>query len=134
LVYDHLRRSFTAGDQNYDAQFWFGREAFILGNFTESRAIFDSLGRANLPAHLRNQIRGVISDESGRSRVYIGDVVTIEDAYMFIHCPDFTQDIFVHRTRFAEEEWVKLKRGDRVAFTIGFSMRGPTAASIHPTK
>jgi tetratricopeptide (TPR) repeat protein len=31
LIIDHLRKSFTRGDNNFNAQFWFGRELFLAG-------------------------------------------------------------------------------------------------------
>ena len=132
LILDHLRRSFTAGDQNYDAQFWFAREAFLAGIIQEAQQVFQALRNANIPSKLRNEIRGIISDESGRSRVYLGDVATIEDAYMFVRFPDFPDNIFVHSTLVADEDWAQLKRGSKVACTVGFNMRGPTAASVRP--
>jgi tetratricopeptide (TPR) repeat protein len=130
LISDHLRRSFTSGDQNYDAQFWYAREAFVSGNASEAEERFKSLRNANIPVQLRNVVRGIVIDDSGRAHVYLGDVISKEDAYLFIRSPAFKENIFVHRTRVAEEEWGQFKRGGRVAFTLGFSMRGPTAASI----
>jgi tetratricopeptide (TPR) repeat protein/cold shock CspA family protein len=132
LISDHLRRSFTGGDQNYDAQFWYAREAFLSGKTREASEIFTALRNANMPGQLRNLVRGTVSDSSGRGHVYIGEVASIEDAYMFVKCPDFKENIFVHRTRVHDEEWSQFSRGGRVAFTLGFSMRGPTAVSIRP--
>ena len=132
LVLDHLRRSFTAGDQNYDAQFWFARQTFLTGRTEEAMEVFRSLRDSNIPSKLRNEIRGAIRDESGRSQVYLGEVANIEDSYMFVDSPEFSRNIFVHRTNVADENWPRLKRGSRVAFTVGFNMRGPTAASARP--
>jgi len=132
LIYDHLRRSFTAGDQNFEAQFWFAREAFLAGKNQEAKEIFTSLRNAAVPLVLRNQVRGVVRDSDGRSHVYLGEVAASLDAYIFVRCPDFTENIFVHRTRVADEDWAQFTRGRKVAFTLGFNMRGPTAASIRP--
>lgn len=132
LVLDHLRRSFAEGDQNYDAQFWYGREAFLTEKFEEATKVFRKLRSANIPSRLSNQVRGLIRDETGRSRVYVGEVVTVEDAYMFVRCPDFRENVFVHRSRTAEADWAAFKRGSKLAFTVGFNMRGPIAASIQP--
>jgi tetratricopeptide (TPR) repeat protein len=132
LVFDHLRRSFTGGDQNYDAQFWYAREAFLSGKTTEATEMFKALRSADMPVQLRNQVRGTVTDAAGHPRVYLGNVAAIEDAYFFVRCPDFKDDIFVHRRHIAEGDWEHFARGGRVAFTLGFSMRGPTAASIRP--
>jgi tetratricopeptide (TPR) repeat protein len=132
LIADHLRRSFTSGDQNYDAQFWYAREQFLAGNTADAKTIFNALRSANIPLQLRNEVRGTVTDETGRSRVYVGNVANIEDAYMFVRCPDFAADIFVHRTRAPDEDWSRFSRGSRVAFTLGFTMRGATASTIRP--
>jgi cold shock CspA family protein len=81
---------------------------------------------------LRNQVRGPVADTDGRTHVYTGEVATIEDAYLFVRCPDFHDHIFVHRSRVSDENWKLLARSSRVAFTMGFNMRGPTAISINP--
>lgn len=130
LVYEHLRRSFTVGDQNYEAQFWCAREAFMTGKSAEAMELFKSLRGATMPVRLRNEVRGVVQDQSGRSRVYTGEIVTIDDAYLFIRCPDFVENIFVHRTRVADDLWAQFRRGLKVSFTLGFNMRGPTAESV----
>jgi cold shock CspA family protein len=130
LIFDHLRRSFASGDQNYDAQFWYARQAFLAGNLSEASDKFKALRNANMPVQLRNQVRGTVTDASGRGRVYLGEVASIEDAYMFVGSPELKENIFVHRTRVADQGWGNFSRGGRVAFTLGFSMRGPTAVSI----
>jgi cold shock CspA family protein/tetratricopeptide (TPR) repeat protein len=130
LIFDHLRRSFTAGDQNYEAQFWYAREAFMTGDFGTAKQIFQSLRTARIPSEYKNRIRGVLSDEAGRARVFVGEVFTVEDAYMFVKCPDFQENIFVHRSRTSADGWEQYKRGTKVALSVGFTMRGPTAASV----
>ncbi len=132
LIIEHLRRSFTTGDQNFEAQFWYAREAFIAGKTADARAVFEGLRKTTIPAALRNKVRGVIADKGGRSVVYFGEVVTVEDAYLFVQSPELSERIFVHRTRVDDDKWVLLKRGTKVAFTVGFNMRGPTVETIHP--
>jgi cold shock CspA family protein len=132
LIANHLRRSFVSGDQNYEAQFWFGRQAFLSGRYDEANRTFGALRTAAISSALRNQVRGVVRDKSGRNRVFLGEVVTNSDAYMFVRCPDFAENIFVHRTRVADERWPEFERGRKVAFTLGFSMRGPTVDFISP--
>ena len=130
LILDHLRRSFTAGDRNYDAQFWYARQAFLSGKFAEATAGFKALRDARVPAGLMNQVRGIITDGTERSGVYVGEVAAIEPGYMFVRSPEFSERVFVHWSKAAEDDWDNFRRGDRVAFTVGFNMRGPTAASI----
>ena len=42
-VIDHLKRSFTEGDNHYEAQYWCARELFLQGNFIDAAKIFRSL-------------------------------------------------------------------------------------------
>jgi cold shock CspA family protein/Flp pilus assembly protein TadD len=130
FVFDHLRRSFVSGDQNYEAQFWYAREAFLRGEYSEAEEVFQTLRSAPMPSEIKNKIRATINDTSGRPRVYAGEVATVEYGYMFLKCPDLPDNIFVHRSRITEDPWERFRRGSRVVFTVGFSMRGPTAASV----
>lgn len=84
MVFNHLRRSFTAGDQNFEAQFWYAREAFLLGKMSEATQAFRALSNAQIPPQMRHQVRGIITDEAGRTKVFAGEVMTIDDGYMFV--------------------------------------------------
>ncbi len=88
FVVDHLRRSFTVGDQNYEAQFWYARGLFLAGKTDEAKETFRSLRDVSMPVKLRNLVRGTVTDSEGRGRVYLGEVASIEDAYMFVRCAD----------------------------------------------
>jgi tetratricopeptide (TPR) repeat protein len=39
-IIQHLKRSFTEGDNQYEAQFWYARELFLQGHFGEASKIF----------------------------------------------------------------------------------------------
>ena len=130
FIFDHLRRSFTKGDQNYEAQFWYARQAFLTGKTAEAESIFQLLRQAAMPPALRNEVRGIIVDDRGRTKVYVGEVMKVDDAYMFVRCAEFSDNVFIHRTRAPEGEWAHFRRGDRVMFTVGFNMRGPTGATV----
>jgi hypothetical protein len=68
MIFNHLRRSFTAGDQNFEAQFWYAREAFLLGKMSEATQAFRALSNAQIPPQMRQQVRGIITDKAGRLR------------------------------------------------------------------
>ena len=44
LIEYHLRRSFTPGDKNYEAQLLYARQLYILGDLPGSRNIFKKNG------------------------------------------------------------------------------------------
>ena len=130
LILDHLRRSFTTGDRNFEAQFWYAREAFLDGKYDEAIQVFRDLADAPIPSSEKTQIRGIIVDKNQRSSVYTAEVVNVEATYIFIKCKEFPDNIFAHRSTVNGEEWNKLRRGSRIACTIGFNLRGPTAATV----
>jgi cold shock CspA family protein len=130
FVFDHLRRSFVAGDPNYEAQFWYAREAFLRGQHSDAEAVFQALRNSPMPPDIKNKIRATIDDESGHPRIYSGEIVTVEYGYMFLRCVDIPENVFVHRSRITEDPWERFRRGSKVVFTVGFSMRGATAASV----
>ncbi|MCH8238367.1 MAG: tetratricopeptide repeat protein, partial [Proteobacteria bacterium] len=40
---EHLKRSFTEGDNHYEAQFWYARELFLQGHFVEAAKLFSAI-------------------------------------------------------------------------------------------
>src|SRR5260221_1996548 len=75
LILDHLRRSFTTGDKNFEAKFLYARKAFLMGNTGEASQIFADLWNAEISPQLRQQVREMITDEAGRDKVFIGEVM-----------------------------------------------------------
>ena len=43
-----LRRGFSEGDSNFEAQFWYARQLYVVGNVEEARVRFRGLGRLSL--------------------------------------------------------------------------------------
>ena len=122
-----LRRSFSDGDTNFDAQFWFARENFLVGNLQESDKMFSKLGGAVNDPVLRNRIRGFILDESGRVKRFRATVRKREEAYFFATPEAFPRDVFCHASQVADEIWDNVYVGSVLELEIGFSMRGPAA-------
>ncbi|MDA2935139.1 SIR2 family protein [Acidobacteria bacterium AH-259-D05] len=130
FVADHLRRSFAEGDSNYDAQFWYARHQFLLGNHDEAEKHFSRLQHAPIPANIRNTVRGVVRQSDGSATGFQGIVTKKEATYMFIRCADFETNIFAHISTTSEKEWEHIKINSEVSFTVGFTMRGAIAASV----
>ncbi len=49
---------------------------------------------------------------------------------MFVRCADFTDNIFIHRSRAGDVSWNEFSRASKVVFKVGFNMRGLTGASV----
>jgi tetratricopeptide (TPR) repeat protein len=120
----HLRRSFSTGDANYDAQILYARELYLSGQLDESKVIFDSLHHVRLSPDNINQIRYPLEKESQ------GYIAKIETTYCFILRDGVADWIFAHRNNVDQELWDNLARDSRVKFKIGFTMKGPSAFDV----
>lgn len=74
----HLKRSFTKGDSNYEAQLLYGRQLFINGKLDESRDIFRALAKAKVGYNIK---RRVVYPLEG---VHRGRVAKSEAAYFLL--------------------------------------------------
>ncbi|MGC2048276.1 MAG: SIR2 family protein [Gallionella sp.] len=126
----HLKHSFTQGDSNLDAQFWYARQNFIYGDRELAQTIFSALGKTWIPAEYRNDVKGVILDVNGNGKRFSGSIKRVEDYYCYIVCPDLHCDIFAHGSDFIDEDWKKISSGTRVSFVLGFSFRGPRTKHV----
>ncbi|MFZ5861746.1 MAG: SIR2 family protein [Nitrospirota bacterium] len=123
LVY-HLRRSFTDGDNNYDAQLLYGRQLFLNGEVDESKEVFRRLGNARINPDVRDKLLYPM-DQS-----FTGQVARLEATYCFIARDGLNDWIYAHCNNIDESAWKMLTRGTRVSFKIGFTMRGPNAFDV----
>jgi cold shock CspA family protein len=123
LIY-HLRRSFTDGDQNYDARILYARQLFVDSAFDESRKVFDSLRKLRLAPGVRNQLLYSIDGISE------GRISKLETTYCFISRDGAGDWIYAYCSNVDENTWKNLTYGVRVRFEIAFSVRGPGAFNV----
>lgn len=120
----HLRRSFSPGDVNYDAQLLYGRQLYLSGEILESKKIFKDLGKARMAPEQMNRIRYPVDSK------YYGTIMKQEISYLFIQGDGTTDWVFAHRVDIGDETWPSIKPSDRVSFKLGFTMKGPKAFEI----
>lgn len=125
----HLRRSFTTGDSNYSAQFWYARLIYLEGERDEALKIFNQLSEANIDIRIKQQPRGVVKDDDQPKR-FAGYVLNVESSYAFIIRDNFQDSVFTHSSFHKDDIWIKLKYQKRVTFELAFNYRGPFALSI----
>ena len=124
----HLRSSFTSGDNNYEAQFWYARELFLQKRFDEAKDVFNNLDE-QAPSHFRRS--GGIPVKRDRNLVeYEGSMIRKEDGYAFLKFSEFPENIFASQDESDPEEWDKLYREANVKSALAFSRRGPRAISV----
>lgn len=127
-----FERAFTEGDRNYEAQFWFARFAFESAEpARRDRAygVFKNLSKAWVSHAQKVEVRDVISDHRGPIH-FRGTVERLEESYGRIRRDGPGDLIFVHMDNVPEGTWSKMRRGERVAFQVGFCYRGPKAVEV----
>jgi len=125
----YLRRSFTEGDTNYEAQFWYARFVYMEREHEPALEVFRKLGEAHIDSRIKKEPRGVVK-ENNRPVRFTGTVSNIEASYGFIIREGLNDRIFTH-VRYSEPtQWQKLKPNRRVSFELGFNYRGPFAINV----
>jgi tetratricopeptide (TPR) repeat protein/cold shock CspA family protein len=130
VALQHFRSSFSNGDTNYEAQFLYGRELFLLGKYELAQQLFDQLRLSPVSPSVRNAIREPVAGSDGNPLEYRGIVQKRETSYVFISSPSHGRDIFGHVASSDPTDWTALNSRDSVRFEVGFSYRGPQAISI----
>lgn len=128
-VLDHLKSSFSSGDDNFDAQFFYARELFIRGSFEASKVIFASIDQS-APSNFRKLASSELLDEDGSIRELRGQIRRKEEGYAFIRFDAFADDVFASRGDTDEKEWDKIASLQLVTGRLSFTRRGPRATQL----
>ena len=125
----HLRRSFTDGDGNTEAQLWYGRQLYINGKIDEAQACFQRLKDCRGNPIVKREVRGVIM-ENGERKTFAGRVEQSVGDYGFVIRDGMADRVFLHRKNTEQATWEYLERNTRISFAIGFNYWGATAVNI----
>jgi len=132
LLEYHLRRAFTVGDRNYEAQYWYARQLYINGKTDESRSIFRSLRDCAIPPDAKRRIRGVMK-LADSEQAFSGTIGKVESSYAFVQRDGPGDWVFLHAGNLGTAiSWADLRTGMRVSFSLGFNFFGPVAFRIRP--
>jgi tetratricopeptide (TPR) repeat protein len=77
-ILPHLRSSFTSGDNNFEGQFWYGRQLFLGGRASDSQSIFDSLSE-RAPGRFRTDASAPVQRTDGSPKSFDGIVIRKEE-------------------------------------------------------
>lgn len=121
----HLKRSFTDGDSNLQAQLLYYRHEFLYGNKDDALAGFKRLGEARTASSFRNKIQYPAKSSDNELTKYTGVIKSKHESYCFVTCVELRGNIFVMNHQFEESEWDQLKEGAKVKMNIGFALKGP---------
>lgn len=126
----HIRKSFSEGDNRYDARFFFARHQYVFGDRSIARKEFAALAKIPLAPNELNEVRGLIRDAKGEPITYLGRVITKRDAFCFVRCDDLADDLFIPALEFDRPKWNATRIGATVSFKVGFSLRGPRGVQV----
>ena len=126
IIIEHLKRSFTEGDTNYDAQFWYARHNFLYGDRFESNKICTQLSRAKLPAKNKFKVRGIVKADDGSNSKYKGKIKSKQESFCFAYVESIKADVYLHFKEFESKEWAELYEGAEIEFNLGFTLKGPS--------
>ena len=125
----HLRRGFTEGDGNTEAQFWYSRQLYINGKWEEAQRRFRDLRNARVNPALKRRARGEIYDGEVLKK-FTGRLEQLFSDYGFITRDGPADRVYIHIKNVDESVWEKLRRNSRISFAIGFNFWGPVAVGI----
>lgn len=125
----HLRRSFTIGDNNYSAQFWYARYMYLFGEQNDAMELFKQLGSLNIDNRIKQEPRGTVV-ENGTNKIFLGTVSTLETSYSFITRDSYQDSIFTYVNYNDKDEWENLRYHMRVKFNLAFNFKGPVALNV----
>lgn len=126
----HLRKAFSDGDSNYEAQFWFARYQFLYGEKRRASEVYQGLKKAAMSPVRKREKRGFLIDGLGKRKILTGVVDAVFSDYCFIKALEYNDNIFAHFTGFQEEVFDRLSKGDKVTFVLGFTFNGPCADDV----
>jgi cold shock CspA family protein len=126
LLEYHLQRAFNEGDANHEAQLLYGRQLFLNGRVEESRSLFTKLSEARVGPQARNKIHYPIEDQR-----FEGRIAKREFAYGFVAREGTNDWIYVHSSNLRSDTWESVTHGTRLAFKIGFTLKGAAAFDVN---
>lgn len=125
----HLRRAFTDGDRNFEAQFWYARQLYINGSLEDSESRFRQLRNSRGDPNEKRRVRGEIV-ENNQLRMFSGNISYLGADYGFVDRDGSADRVFLHPNNMEPLVWSNLERGSRIRFAIGFNYWGATATKV----
>ena len=127
----HFRSSYSPGDNNFDARYFWGEFLFLSGRVLECKDIFEEID-AKSPKTFRRSAPAsddVITERLGK---FSGTIKSVKDRYFFIHFGGYPSQIFSHISSLSELTFDELSIGMPVYFRLRFNRKGPVAVFVSP--
>jgi len=121
----HLKRSFTEGDTNFDAQFWYARHEVVHGDKELGLTLFKHLSNSRTEPVYKKNLRGPLLAQDGTAAIFSGYVKSMGPNYCFATSAELRFDVFLGAHQFSSSDWEKLRENTKIKFAVSFSLRGP---------
>ncbi len=128
-IENHLKKSFSQNDSNFEARFNTAQYYFLTGKTDEAKVLFDYLD-SKAPATFRVHISTADTPFSAALPDYQGVVATKSHSYLFVKTPAYADNIFCHMRAMGISEFSSVAVGDRVTFRLRFDRKGPQVARL----
>ncbi|MFB7147273.1 P-loop NTPase [Agrobacterium deltaense] len=126
----HLRRSFSIGDRNYRAQFWYARQLCVMDRFEEAIPFFERLDGMQIAFSQKSFTHAEMKDASGTNRRLHGMITLFRSSFGFIRSDSPRMDIFLPLRNLDATASTSFFEGNRVSFEVGFNLKGPVALAV----
>jgi cold shock CspA family protein len=121
----HLQRSFSVGNRNNEARFWYARQLCLMGRGDDAGKFFEVTKSARLPYSQRRGVRGVVKAVDGTDAIYYGQLYSKKALFGFIRADQDRLELFISSDQLPD--WDEVPTGQRVSYNLGFSLQGPVA-------
>lgn len=125
----HLVRSFSQGDNNFEARHLYAQWLVLTGKAVEAAQLFAELDRT-APRDYRTRIPSTASPVAAHMGEYQGRVAKKTATFAFLRSAAYVNDIYAPEA--GSENWDAFEVGNDVSFRISFNRSGPVALSVHP--
>lgn len=129
VVEDHLRRSFSVGDQNFEERFNLAQFLYLRGEVQRSADLFVQIN-ATAPENFRRTATRKDSMFTKKLGRISGTIDRIWENYTFIKSPHYPKDVFGHRDLSDPDIFDDLSIGMVVSFDIRFNRHGLNAVDL----
>ena len=133
LVENHLKKSFTPDDQNFEARYVLAQFLFYKGDVADAVALFDLINN-RAPESFRKNVPFKDTLITLRFPGFSGSVESMKDRFLFIRSGAYPRSIFAHHSFITPEVLDELSIGQEVSFRIRFNRAGPTAVDLAPKR
>ena len=125
----HLVRSYSQGDNNFEARHLYAQWLVLTGSALEGARLFEEIDRT-APRDYRTRMPKKLSAVAAHMGAYQGRVAKKTATFAFIRSAAYVNDIYAPEA--GTKEWDGFEVGTDVAFRISFTRSGPVALAIVP--